>query len=141
MSADANKQLMQQIFSELANGNGRPMIDATADDCSWVVTGTTAWSRTYSGKDAIVREVMAPLFAQFADRYTNTPERFIANGDHVVVESRGRVTTKQGLPYNQSYCLVCRLADGQLREVTEYLDTELVTAALAPPGTGEPVGA
>jgi hypothetical protein len=27
-----------------------------------------------------------------------------------------------------------RIADGELRELTEYLDTELVATALAPPG-------
>jgi len=37
---------------------------------------------------------------------------------------------KGGVPYNNSYCFVFRLADNQLKEVTEYLDTELVTAAM-----------
>jgi ketosteroid isomerase-like protein len=76
---------------------------------------------------------MAPLFAQFADRYTNTAEQFIADGDHVVVQSRGRVTTKAGEPYNNTYCYVCRLAEGKLRELTEYCDTALVATALSPP--------
>jgi ketosteroid isomerase-like protein len=52
----------------------------------------------------------------------------------VVVECRGRVTTTSGSPYNNTNCWVCRIADGKLRELTEYLDTELVATALAPPG-------
>lgn len=38
--------------------------------------------------------------------------------------------TKAGVPYNNTYCFVFRLADGKVREVTEYMDTALVAAAL-----------
>jgi ketosteroid isomerase-like protein len=133
ISAAENKQLMQAVFSELSNGNTKPFRDAMADDFCWTVTGNTSWSGTYRGKQAVLGELIGPLFAQFADRYTNTAVRLIAEHDHVVVECRGRVTTKAGLPYNNSYCYVIRLAGGKMRELTEYLDTDLVNAALAPP--------
>lgn len=136
-NAQANKQLLQDIFAELANGNGKPFVDAMAEDFCWIMTGTTSWSGTYRGKETVRREVLAPLFARFATRYTNTAQRFIAEDDYVVVECRGSVMTKSGTPYNNAYCYVCRLADGRLKELTEYFDTELVTAALgdrlAPP--------
>jgi uncharacterized protein len=134
MAASENKRLMQAIFSELEQGNGRPFVEAMADDFSWTIIGTTDWSRTYRGKQAVLDELLRPLFAQFADRYTNTAHRFIAEDDRVVVECRGRVTTKSGSPYNNTYCWVCRVADGKLRELTEYLDTELMATALDPPG-------
>jgi ketosteroid isomerase-like protein len=130
MSAAENKQLMQNIFSELSKGNGKPFVESLADDICWTIIGSTKWSRTYRGKEAVLAELLRPLFAQFADQYTNTAHRFIAEDDYVVVECRGRVTTKSGTPYNNTYCWVCRVADGKLRELTEYLDTELVTAAL-----------
>jgi ketosteroid isomerase-like protein len=130
MSAAENKQLMQRIFFELAKGNGKPFVESMADDFRWTVTGSTKWSKTYHGKQAVLNDLMKPLFSQFADQYTNTAHRFIAEDDYVVVECRGRVTTKAGTPYNNTYCLVCRIADGKLQELTEYLDTELVTAAL-----------
>jgi uncharacterized protein len=43
------------------------------------------------------------------------------------------LTTKAGKPYNQTYCYVCRVADGEVRELTEYLDTDLVNRALEMP--------
>jgi ketosteroid isomerase-like protein len=135
MPAAENKRLMQSIFSELAKGNGRPFVAAMADDFTWTITGTTAWSRIYRGKQTVQDELLGPLFSQFADRYTNTAQRMIAEDDHVVVECRGRVTTTSGAAYNNTYCWVCRIADGKLRELTEYLDTELVSTALAPPGS------
>jgi ketosteroid isomerase-like protein len=133
MSAAENKRLMEEVFAELAKGNGKPFRDAMADDFSWTIKGTTPWSRTYSGKEEVLSELMGPLFAQFAERYTNTAHNMIAEGDQVVVECRGRVKAKSGERYDNDYCYVCRLDGGKLRELTEYLDTELVARALAPP--------
>lgn len=133
MSSAANKQLLEHIYAELAQGNSRPFIDAMAEDFSWTIKGHTAWSRTFRGKQAVREELLKPLFANFADRYTASVRRIIAEDEHVVVEVQGRVTTKAGKPYHNEYCMVYRVADGQLRELTEYLDTELVTAVLDPP--------
>ena len=137
MSAAENKQLMQNAFDELATGNGQLFMDSLSEDIRWTIIGSTAWSRSYEGKRQVRDELMRPLFAQFADTYTNTAARIVAEDDFVVIECRGRVTTKAGKPYNQTYCYVCRLADGKVRELTEYLDTEVVTASLDPPESPE----
>lgn len=125
-----NKQLLQSAFAELAKGNGKPFVELMADDFCWRIIGTTKWSKTYRGKRAVLDELMKPLFAQFQDRYTNTAQRIIAEDDYAVVECRGRVTTKAGKSYNNEYCYVIRMADGKMRELTEYLDTELVANVL-----------
>lgn len=124
---------MQEVFSELSRGNTQPFRELMAEDFRWTIIGSTTWSGTYDGKQAVLNELMAPLFAQFADRYTNRAERIIAQGDYVVVECRGGVTTKSGAPYCNTYCYVCRLAGGKLRELTEYCDTELIATALSAP--------
>ncbi len=134
MSASENKQLMQSIFSELSAGNSKPFVEALADDVCWTITGTTQWSRTFQGKRAILMDLLEPLRSQFAVPYTATAHRILAEGDHVVVEGRGRVTTKVGLPYNNTYCWIYRIKGGKVKEITKYLDTELVTAALGQPG-------
>jgi ketosteroid isomerase-like protein len=133
MSADDNKRIMQGVFEELARGNGKPFAALMAEDFCWTVTGTTPWSRSYHGRQAVYRELLDPLYAQFADRYTNTAQRILADGEHVVVECRGRVTTKAGQPYHNRYCFVIRMEGGRMQELTEYLDTELVSTALRPP--------
>jgi len=130
MGAADNKRSMQEIFAEMAKGNGRPFVDAMAEDFCWTIIGTTKWSKTYRGKQAVQTELLGPLFAHFADRYTNTAQRILADGDYVVVECRGRVTTKAGQPYNNTYCYVIRMADGKMKELTDYLDTALVDSAL-----------
>lgn len=74
-----------------------------------------------------------PLGAQLANRTTVVARRMMADGDFVVVEANGRNTTRTGKDYSNTYCFVIRLADGLIREVTEYMDTALVERALEPP--------
>ncbi|HEX5732077.1 MAG TPA: nuclear transport factor 2 family protein [Blastocatellia bacterium] len=130
MSANENKQLLQHIYSELSKGNSAPFLESLSDDVRWTIMGTTRWSKTYEGKQAILTELLGPLFAQFADQYTATAHRFIAEDDLVVAEVSGSVTTKSGKPYNNSYCYIFRLDGGKIQEVKEYLDTQLAVSAL-----------
>lgn len=121
-------------MAELAKGNGKPFVDIMADDFCWTIPGNTPWSRTYEGKQTVVSELLQPLFAQFATPYTNTARRVMADGDMVIIECQGQVTTHAGKAYNNTYCYVCRLEGGKMKELMEYLDTELVSTALeAPP--------
>jgi ketosteroid isomerase-like protein len=62
-----------------------------------------------------------------------TPKRILADGDHVVVQCDGDATTVSGERYANTYCFVIRVADGLLREMTEYMDTALVDRVLQPP--------
>ena len=133
MGATENKQLMQHIFAEMAQGNSEPLVASMADDFSWTVSGTTKWSKKYEGKRTVLTELFVPLRARIAGRIRTTAHRFIAEGDLVVVEARGNNLTKSGMPYNNSYCFVFRLEDHRLKEVTEYLDTTLVSTALDEP--------
>ena len=130
MSASENKQLLQHIYSELSKGNTSPFLESLSDDVRWTIMGTTRWSKTYEGKQAILAELLGPLFAQFADQYTASAHRFIAEDDLVVAEVSGRATTKSGKPYNNSYCYIFRLDGGKIQEVKEYLDTQLAVSAL-----------
>lgn len=133
MSAAENKQLLQDIFTALSQGDSSLFVDRMADDFRWTISGTSAWSRTFEGKNAVLTELFAPLSSQISGNIKLLPLRFIAEDEFVVVQARGENTTKRGAAYNNNYCFVFRLADGKLQEVTEYLDTELVTAALGSP--------
>lgn len=130
MSATENKQLLKNIYDEMAKGNTAPFGEALADDVKWTLTGSTDWSKTYDGKEAVYKELITPLFEKFADQYTTELVRMIAEDDFVSVEFKGKVTTKSGKPYNNSYCYIFRLENGKIAEITEYFDTELVSKAL-----------
>src|SRR5947209_11344075 len=127
-----NKQLIQHVYDEMATGNSRPFVDLLADDVTWHVMGQTKWSGTYRGKTSVLNDVLGQLRTRLADRYRAVAQRIIAEDPYVVVQARGQATTKAGAPYNNEYCFVYRMENGAIAEVTEYMDTELVTSALTP---------
>jgi ketosteroid isomerase-like protein len=130
MSAAENKQRLQVIFAELAKSNSGPFVDCLADDVSWTIAGKSKWSKSFRGKQEVLTGLLAPVASMFADPFTLTAHRIIADDDVVMVEARGHGTTKAGKSYDNSYCLVFRMAGGKLKEVTEYMDTELATTML-----------
>ena len=129
MGAAENKQLMQHIFVAFAQGNPAPFLEHMAEDFRWTVIGTTKFSGTVQGKQAIIDTRLTPLMAQLDGPIRVTADRFIAEDDYVVMQGHGTATTKTGKPYNNTYCIIWRITNGQLQEMTEYLDTELVTEA------------
>jgi ketosteroid isomerase-like protein len=137
MSAAANKKLMQEIFA--AAGNPDPavrdrslFVASLADDAKWVVTGQYSWSRTFTGKESILGDLHGHVRSLLVERARAIAHRFIADGDHVVVEARGDNLTKTGARYDNDYCLVFRLEDGKIKEVREYCDSVLTETALGP---------
>jgi ketosteroid isomerase-like protein len=137
MSAGANKKLMEEIFA--AAGNPDPavrdrslFIASLADDAKWVVTGQYSWSRTFTGKESILRDLHGHVRSLLVERARTIAHRFIADGDHVVVEAKGNNLTKTGVRYDNDYCLVFHLEDGKIKEVREYCDSVLTEKALGP---------
>lgn len=133
-TANPHKARMQAIMDAMAQGNTRPFAEAMAEDFTWVVPGSNAWSGRYEGREAVRDKLFRPLFAQFSGSYSNRASRILAEGQMVVVECRGSVRTRGGEAYDNTYCYVCRFGpDGLLHELVEYMDTELVARVLMPP--------
>ena len=118
---------MQQVFAEMAKGNLDPFVDIMAEDMQWSWMGTETWTRTFEGKETVVNELLAAVKATLTEPFEVVPHRFIADEDFVVIEHTGKNTTPDGRPYHNKYCWVCRFSNGKLRELREYMDTELVT--------------
>lgn len=129
MGAAENKKLIQDMFAELSKGNGEAFLGNMADDVQFTIIGSTKWSGTFSGKKELVEKLLGPLNAELEGGITITPENFIADGDTVAMQAKGKSTTKSGKSYDNTYCQVFTFKDGKVQRVTEYLDTELVTTA------------
>jgi len=129
MGAAENKQLIRDMFAELSKGNAQAFLGNMADNVRFTIIGTTKFSGTFNGKQELVNKVLTPLTSQLEGGLTITVDNLIAEGDHVVMQGRGKSTTKAGKSYNNTYCQVFRIANGKVQEITEYLDTELVTTA------------
>lgn len=132
MSAEANKKLIQQIFTEFANRSGTTFIDHLADDATWIQTGQCSWSGSFTGKDAIANGLLGYLRTLLTARPRTLAFNFIAEGDTVVVEARGDNVTKSGDRYDNDYCMVWRVENGRITQIKEYCDTALVERVLGP---------
>jgi uncharacterized protein len=133
-STRSNEQLIQDAEDRLAHGDGTLWHALLAEDVRWTVMGRTTWSGTYQGKAAVERELLAPLRAQYAERYRRTPLQLLADGDWVVARCQGQVTLKSGERYDNEYCFLYRLGDGLIHEIIEYGDTALIERVLQPRG-------
>ena len=140
-----SRQLLERVYRALSEGSTQPLLDSLADDVQWTIIGSTELSGVYHGKREVTDNLLARLRARLATPITFTVERFIADGEYVVMQARGQATAVTGLPYNNTYCIVARIVNGQIREMTDYIDTELITRALfgtgpSSPGRAEPAG-
>src|SRR6201995_2935963 len=131
----SNKQLIQEIFA--AAGNPDPavrdralFVASLADDATWTVTGQYSWSRTFTGKQSIMNGLQGHVRTRLAERTRTIAHRFMADGDHVVVEAKGDNVTREGVRYDNDYCLVFRLQGGRIKEIREYCDSVLTEKAL-----------
>ena len=129
MGAAENKQFISNMFAELSKGNGDAFLNALADDVSFTIIGSTKYSGTFKGKQELINKLLAPLNAQIEGGMTITPDNLIADGDFVAMQARGKALSKNGRHYDNTYCHVFRFANGKIQQVTEYLDTELITSA------------
>src|SRR5215467_10071733 len=110
MNAVENKRLVQTIFAALAEGNPQKLVDYMDDAFRWTIAGESSWSRSYNGKHAVLKELFGLLGAKFATPPRLAAQRFIAEGDLVVVEARGNFLTRTGVPYKNNYCYIVRVA-------------------------------
>ena len=133
----SNKKLIEQIFA--AAGSTDPavrdralFVASLADDATWTVTGQYSWSRTFTGKQSILNDLHGHVRSRLAERARTIAHRFIADGDHVAVEAKGNNVTREGVRYDNDYCLVFRFEDGKIKEIREYCDSVLTEKALGP---------
>jgi ketosteroid isomerase-like protein len=130
MSLGANKQIVRAFYDSANRGDMEACLAQLADDVEWTNIGTTKYSGIFSGKRDLVSRLLQPVFGQLKAGIVSVIDNMIAEGNFVVVQSRGRAETKGGLSYNNTYCHVFRISNGKIVAVTEYLDTELARTML-----------
>jgi uncharacterized protein len=126
MKSVENKQIVQAFYDASNMGDMDGCLALMADDIIWNNIGSTRYSGTYAGKDSVVTNLFAQLFSQLKTGIASTLDNVITEGDFVVVQLRGQAETIEGRQYNNTYCHVFRMRNGQIAEMTEYCDTALV---------------
>jgi uncharacterized protein len=132
MSSADNKKLMQEIFAAVARGERAAYVDRLADDVTMTVTGQYSWSRTFRGKESVMRDLYGYVASRVNEGRRTIPVRVLADEDWVVVEAVGDMTSREGVRYDNQYCLFYRLRDGKIVEIREYNDSILCERVLGP---------
>lgn len=107
---------LKEISEQFARGNMEHVTPWLAEGVRWNILG----SNTIVGKAPVLE---ASRMVQLESFPEITIRNVIADGDFVVIESTGEGRTRSGKPYNQTYCEVFRFVNGELHEITTYLDT------------------
>jgi len=126
MGIAENKQVVIDFYEAGARGDLDTCFALLADDISWTNIGSTKFSGTYIGKQAIAEDLLGPLFSQLRAGISSEIERLTAEGNIVVAQTSGTAETVDGVPYNNTYCQVIRICDGEIADVKEYMDTALI---------------
>jgi ketosteroid isomerase-like protein len=130
MGISENKQVVLDFYDAGARGDMDACFALLADDIEWTNIGTTKFSGTYVGKQALAENLLGPLFGQLKEGISSTIDNLIAEGDIVVAQTRGQAETLSGTPYNNVYCQVIQIKNGKIARVNEYMDTALVDSVL-----------
>lgn len=128
MSTAANKQLVEETWGAVSDGNVEKFLDGLADDVTWTFFGTHRFAGTFRGKQELLEKLFAPLGEVLDGGIRVKILSMTAEGDRVVAEMKGDARSKDGVEYNNDYCLVIEIANGRIQHVREYLNSELVTA-------------
>ena len=98
------------------------LLDLWAEDGVWIIPGMA----TFHGKREIAEKLIDPVTELMANMGRVEVTNIIADGDYVVVEQQAKDRmTKTGKPYNNTYCMVYKVVDGEVKQLTEYCDTAL----------------
>ena len=102
-----DKQLLKKIGEEFAKGNLEFAEKYLAEDIRWTVLG----EEPIVGKEQVL-EVSKML--QLQSYPVITIKNIITENEWVVIECTGKATTKNGKPYNQTYCDVFKFKGEKL---------------------------
>ena len=129
MQTEQRKTAIVNAFKAIANGDGEPLMSILDDQVQWTIIGNTRFSGTFNGKADVGARLLAPLGELLAGHLHITPENVMADGEYVIVQGHGESKTTAGGTYNNVYCWVYRWSGDKIIALTEYLDTEVVTAS------------
>ena len=132
MTTTTPRSIVERFLELGAIGEIDQALALTSPDLSWTNIGSTRFSGAFEGRQRVLESLLGPLFSQLEGGIESTVEAVVAEGEHVVVFSRGRARTVDGRPYDNRYAQHFRVRDGVIAAVTEYMDTALIDATFGP---------
>lgn len=125
---ERNKQLTVEFFDAMQRGDANAIADTYAEGGRVVTMGNTLISGS-RGKEEI-RQFADGVLESFPSGLVFTILNMTAEEDRVAVEATSEGLHVTGQQYKNHYHFLLTWQEGELLELKEYMDTELVTAVL-----------
>ena len=124
-------EYVSSIFTALASGDAPTFFNNVADNVSWRVTGTdNPLSGDYHSKAEFVPATFQRLSKLMEGPMKMEVVNVMVDGDMAAVELKANATAKNGTPFANEYCWVCRFEGQKIVQVRAYLDSALVKRLL-----------
>lgn len=125
----ATRAVVDRLLEAMDRGDQEAIHTCQSPNMHFWMPGSTKIHGHFEDRDAF-DAMAADVFQYVSDGIKLTVDNLIVSGEYAVAQARGTAKTKKGEPYNNNYCLVWRVQDGLVTEMTEYHDTDLVRRVL-----------
>ena len=137
MSEQANISLLKQAYDAYDKGDIQRLLGLLAQDIEWELPEVEGIPFTGKRRGLAQASDFFRILAECQEPREFRPDRFIAQGDQVVVLGHGAYTVKvTGAEYSDDWCHVFRIAGGKIASFKEYCDTYKAAQAYQPQGMG-----
>jgi ketosteroid isomerase-like protein len=105
------------------------------EDAEWLAPPNNATAVALQGSHRIIGRALITQFlaTEMYRIFRDIQIEFrgvYADGNTVIVEERMQATVPNGGRYDNDYCFLFELADGRIRRVREYMDTQRATQTI-----------
>lgn len=119
---ERNRKIVAAAFEAWRNGTGS-VFDLLDLDAQWTITGSSPMSKTYTGRQQFLDEVITPFGRRISAPLEPDVRGLYADGDTVVIVWDGATVAKDGKPYRNTYVWVFEMKDGRVRRAVAFFDT------------------
>jgi ketosteroid isomerase-like protein len=132
-TTEESRRVVETFYGAVGRGDMETVTASFADDVVVEVMGRSPISGRHVGREAFLADAMGPVIGALdpdSVKLATTWEIFAAEGDRVAARMTGAAISRSGRRYDNSYCQLFRIRDGQIAEMYEYLDTALLEDAI-----------
>lgn len=119
-------EYVKKLFDHLKTGDTRNFFKSVDDNVRWNVMGTHPLAGTYENKEDFILNTFQRLNKLLRDGVILDVKNIIIQNNTAVVEMESLSTAINDMPFNNTYCWICRFKNGIIVEVRAYVDSALV---------------
>lgn len=128
--SNAHKEVVKTYFKSMGAGDVELFKSTITEDYRAVIAGYSKISGTMDRDEVLAFVGGVPSLTKSGISFEI--RCLTAEEDRVACESAGRSVMANGVEYNNQYIHLFRFRDAKIRQVTEYMDTQLAEKVLLP---------